>query len=520
MIAFNLKKTMQKFNFKKSISAKLVLLFLLISFSSIAIVSALSYYSSSRALKAQLLNNLVSIAESREAAILNFLKLHIQLLEVLAANEPLQNLMEEFNRKEQGEKIDETALQQRMRGFLETELPEFVNVTGFYDYICIGKRGKVYLATERSLIGADYSKDERFGNGMKKPYLSDVYFDPRKKSYFRQMTVPIFAHEVLHQEPIGVIVAKTRTDYLEEITTNREGLGESGEVYVVNRDGLMITESRFIKDTILKQKVDTVPVRLFQAQKKIMAGVYPNYRGVPVAGASMGDDIAREFPELGWTILAEIDAAEFSLPIIKLRNIIICVALLILLITTFIALFISNTITIPIKKLTQYARKIKEEGDLNLDISIGSADEIGILANAFKAMVDNLRNAQDRIIRSERLSAIGQLASSVAHELRNPLFVMKNAVYYLNMLGSGKDNPDIRKNMDIIASEIENSDKIISDLLEFGRIKKPDLKPEEINLIIQETLDRVKAPANIKVVMELGENLPQIWVDALQMQQT
>jgi len=148
------------------------------------------------------------------------------------------------------------------------------------------------------------------------------------------------------------------------------------------------------------------------------------------------------------------------------------------------------------------------------------------LANAYAGLEDKvrqrtkeLREAQDRIVRSEKLAAIGQLASSVAHELRNPLGVIKNAIYYLNMLELGKDNPDIKENLEIISVEIENSDKVISDLLEFSRIKKPALNPEEINLIIKETLNRVKAPANIKVVAELGENLPQIQVDALQLQQ-
>jgi signal transduction histidine kinase len=148
------------------------------------------------------------------------------------------------------------------------------------------------------------------------------------------------------------------------------------------------------------------------------------------------------------------------------------------------------------------------------------------LANAYTGLEDKvrertkeLRDAQDRVVRSEKMAVVGQLASSVAHELRNPLGVMKNAIYYLNMLGLGKDNPDFRENLEIISSEIENSNKVIGDLLEFSRIKKPDLKREEINGIIKETLARVKVTAGIKIVAELGENLPPIQIDARQMQQ-
>ncbi|MDD5129427.1 MAG: ATP-binding protein [Candidatus Omnitrophica bacterium] len=141
------------------------------------------------------------------------------------------------------------------------------------------------------------------------------------------------------------------------------------------------------------------------------------------------------------------------------------------------------------------------------------------LEDKVKERTRELREAQDRIVRSEKMAIVGQLASSVAHELRNPLGVMKNAIYYLNMLKVGDNNDDIKENLEIISSEIANSDKVISDLLEFSRIKQPILKPEDINLIIKETLNRIRVPVDVKIVMELGENLSLVQVDALQMQQ-
>ena len=130
-----------------------------------------------------------------------------------------------------------------------------------------------------------------------------------------------------------------------------------------------------------------------------------------------------------------------------------------------------------------------------------------------------LREAQDAIIRSEKLAAIGQLASSVAHELRNPLGVIKNALYYFEMLELGKDNADIKENMDIMSKEIENSNKIISDLLEFSRIKKPSLHSENINIIVKEILNRIEKRPDIEIITELEDTLPNIKVDALQIQQ-
>lgn len=130
-----------------------------------------------------------------------------------------------------------------------------------------------------------------------------------------------------------------------------------------------------------------------------------------------------------------------------------------------------------------------------------------------------LRASQDSLVRAEKLAMVGKLASSVAHELRNPLGVIKNAIYYLNMLESAKSDPEIGENMDIISQEVENSDRIITDLLEFSRSKKPILRPENVNLIIKEMLDRLKINPDVTVVLELKDGLPDIEVDALQMHQ-
>lgn len=148
-------------------------------------------------------------------------------------------------------------------------------------------------------------------------------------------------------------------------------------------------------------------------------------------------------------------------------------------------------------------------------------DDKGNILGVFAAARDitELIYLQDKLVRSEKLAIVGKLSASVAHELRNPLGVMKNVVYYLNMLELYKDNPEFKENLDIIAKEIERSDKIIADLLDFARAKKPVLFPENINLIVKEILSRIKADPGTEIALELDEDLPQIEVDALQMHQ-
>ncbi len=146
----------------------------------------------------------------------------------------------------------------------------------------------------------------------------------------------------------------------------------------------------------------------------------------------------------------------------------------------------------------------------------------GTVLGVFAAARDitEFNNLQNRLLRSEKLAIVGKLASSVAHELRNPLGVIKNATYYLDMLELAKNSPELKENMDIINQEIDNSDRIITDLLEFSRAKGPVLRPENINLIVKEILDRLRIAPNIEVALELRDDLPEIEVDAPQMHQT
>ncbi|MGA9348777.1 MAG: ATP-binding protein [Anaerolineae bacterium] len=129
-----------------------------------------------------------------------------------------------------------------------------------------------------------------------------------------------------------------------------------------------------------------------------------------------------------------------------------------------------------------------------------------------------LQNAQEQLIRAERLAAIGQLGASVGHELRNPLGIIKNSVYYLNMKLSDADEK-LRKHLGIIEQEIARSSKIINDLLGFAGDKKPALQKTQINTVVQDALSRTTVPDEVAVITELGGDLPPLTADPGQIEQ-
>jgi signal transduction histidine kinase/DNA-binding response OmpR family regulator len=129
-----------------------------------------------------------------------------------------------------------------------------------------------------------------------------------------------------------------------------------------------------------------------------------------------------------------------------------------------------------------------------------------------------LRDAQEQLIHAERLAAIGQLGASVGHELRNPLGVIKNSTYYLNMKLSDADEK-VKRHLKIMEREIATSNKIINDLLSFARDKKPVLHETQINTVVQDALSRTTVPDKVAVITELGEYLPPLMADSDQIGQ-
>jgi len=129
-----------------------------------------------------------------------------------------------------------------------------------------------------------------------------------------------------------------------------------------------------------------------------------------------------------------------------------------------------------------------------------------------------LRDAQEQLVRQEKLAVLGQLAGGVGHELRNPLGVINSAIYYLKLIQP--DAPQkIKQYYSMIEQEVRNSEKIISDLLDFARIKSVDRVQVSVPDLVQRTLDRFPIPDSVKLVLDLNTDLPTVFADPRQMEQ-
>lgn len=130
-----------------------------------------------------------------------------------------------------------------------------------------------------------------------------------------------------------------------------------------------------------------------------------------------------------------------------------------------------------------------------------------------KMAYDELKEMQDKLIQSEKLKAIGQLASGIAHDMRNPIGIIMQGVSYLEQIISPQEK-ESRETLFMVKESAQRADRIVISLLDFSRATKLELYPEYIESILENSLNLVKTELrNIKVVREIQEGLPKVLVD-------
>ena len=117
-----------------------------------------------------------------------------------------------------------------------------------------------------------------------------------------------------------------------------------------------------------------------------------------------------------------------------------------------------------------------------------------------------LKDANQRLVKSERLAAIGELSAMIGHDLRNPLAGIKNATYYLKKKGNAISETQYIRNARTIDKSISHSDKIINDLLEYSR--EIHLYHEETTLtsLVDAAMKMVQVPERIQVLNHIYDD--------------
>ncbi|MHB8780517.1 MAG: ATP-binding protein [Candidatus Geothermincolia bacterium] len=124
---------------------------------------------------------------------------------------------------------------------------------------------------------------------------------------------------------------------------------------------------------------------------------------------------------------------------------------------------------------------------------------------------------QERLLRSERLAVLGELAGSVSHELRNPLNVIKSSSFFIkSRMAEGEEK--ISSHLERIERSVERADRAIGDLLTFSRLKPPEMQPTDLQKVIEAGVSDMKLPAGVGLEVA-AEQAPLVLADPVQLEQ-
>ncbi|MCD4693825.1 PAS domain S-box protein [bacterium] len=372
-----------------SIGTKLSASFVLVSFLAAMAGAAFFYKVFNDFLQDRMKSNLSVVVKERSLRISHFLKDQREKIEYLANSPGLEiSFLEATSTSRQ---LSREFLNKR--NFFRDSMFEH-----FYEIFVLNKDGLIVDSTNVNNIGLNRFSDLYFTEGKKGIYIKDVYQSQTTGRNSFVVSAPIKNSKT--EEFMGVIAGRVEIVELDFITTSLTGLDKTGETYLINKNGYIISGARFEKNVFLKEKVDTVNSQKCFAQKykadeidvaDYYFGFFKDYRDVDVFGTYS------YIPDMEWCLLAEVGKAEiFNFYNNRLKNFYLLGFLIILLISIVFGYIFSRFITGPILELGDEIKKAVEK-KFNYEVKIKSRDEVGALGKNFNLLLKEVVKSREEI---------------------------------------------------------------------------------------------------------------------------
>ncbi|MGE0703451.1 MAG: ATP-binding protein [Vicinamibacterales bacterium] len=201
----------------------------------------------------------------------------------------------------------------------------------------------------------------------------------------------------------------------------------------------------------------------------------------------------------------------------SLRTELAVTALLAVLMATLLAFAVARTITRPLAAITDVMRQVADTGDLTRKIVLRSSsrwhdEDAQLLATTFNTLTDSVARFQREMSQRERLSSLGQLSTVIAHEVRNPLMIIKAALHTLRQ--PDVSSATIREAARDIDDEVVRLNRIVNEVLDFSKPVRFDLEATDLNALCQEAAQAAQATPGAGVDLDFDATVPAITVDS------
>ncbi len=393
-----------------SIVKKLIIYFLVLNIFTVIVVGSYSYYRAKDALVERTFDQLTSLRIEKKYRIERFFDDRILDINMVSKSEDVKNIFNLLDSKNLQNKEYDQLIYKEYDKFLRKH---FFSGKYYKRFFVVNQNGLTVLfsASEVDSLLLTYNTIDNlpvhnlWERIVKTPVIliEDYKLDENTNQPAIFIGAPVINNS---GNNLGIIVIEIDIDAINSImfeNNPHNGLGKSGESYLVGNDYLMRSTSRFQDNSVFKTLVNTSGVRE-ALDGKPGTDIIKDYRNISVLSSFSKVDI----PGLDWAILTEIDENEAMIPIDSIRNNILYLSVLMSLLLFAFIYIIAKRISLPIVKLKHAAQNITS-GNYDVFVEdIESSDEIGSLINAFNEMSTKIKEQTEnlKLERSMRLSSM------------------------------------------------------------------------------------------------------------------
>ncbi|MDM8522246.1 ATP-binding protein [Desulfococcaceae bacterium HSG8] len=544
---------------RRGIFRSVILGFLVISLMPLTVITIINYQRSHKFLTDEARTKLVIVAESKADQIQRFFQNRLSALLIQARLKSTVSMAKELRLSFETMGADLAEFTGSSEWTLMAEQHEedigfFLTSNSFYDFFIIDIEGNILFTDKReddlgtNIFNGKYS-DTLFGKVCQRTFEKEIpgfsgfeNYGPSDDLSAGFLVTVIFDE---YGEKLGLAAAQINTNIVEGIIQSISGLGQQGEVYLVDNDLRMIVSSRVSAESaVLLSPVKTEQTLLWQKEhlesvcpliEKNDAFIYASRQGVRVLGLHKNIELAG----LCIAVITEIPVSEAFKDVIKQRNAAGFILALTILFVVFLAFITAGRLTRPIRELSVATKRIAG-GNLDQEILIDSGGEIGELADDFRKMIAKRKLAEIKLRQSkesaERLNehlknqteianklaeqaeaaskAKSEFLANMSHEIRTP---MNSVIGFSDLLSSLITDKKQKSYLESIQISGRSLLKLINDILDLSKIEAGRLKIqyEAVNphIIFNEIIQIFQlkiSEKNLDFIIDVDEDLPKL----------
>ena len=459
----------------------------------IFIIGIISNYNDQRIITEHVINNLKFFVEKEKRNIENRINIYFSELNLVSNRIELLQSIENYKNFQTTENLQELN-------------KNFENIKDILDdavKIQITDLNAKILASSKNTEVGQTQLYERFAE-IKKSDQVNIDFTITNEGQPRILISKVLA---VGANQIGIIFAEFEQNIIFE-GINANALGETGKIFIAKKVSedeilliypLMVEEDVILKRTISMEQ-DNIPIVQAVMKKEGEFQNLVNTENEPVLAA------VRYIEKANWGIAVNINTSEVFTSLQFNLYVIASILLAISISIISISIFFSKTIAKPINEMVDVSNQIAQ-GNFNVRTKIRTGDELDVLSRSINYMIEALRKNikiekeledSKKQLRDERINTIGMLAAQIAHDIKNPLYTIKNSTEIIKRQHNNKE---------IVVREISRIDRGIArithqvdDVLNYINTTRIDFTQESLLNILNTAIDTLKIPKTIRII--------------------